>query len=1011
MQKRIRRGIGLFIFFCVLSSAIWAQTEVTGTVVDDSGLGLPGVNIVLVGTSSGTVTDLDGAYSITAPADAVLRFSYTGFSSQEIAVNGQTVIDITLDADAGLLDEVVVVGYGSQRSESVTGAISSVGSEALTELTTPNLGEALQGRLAGVQVTAAGPPGEAPEIQVRGIGSISFGSGPLIVVDGVPGAGGLNQFDSRDIESVTVLKDASSTAIYGSRASNGVLLVTTKTGSKNQPLRLTLESTVGVQTQNKRYDVMNTEEYLRYAEIMTGAPLARVATGLIDEVAPGTDQTYRQLNTNWQDALFQNGLMTQNSLHFSGGGDRSTFFSSFGYFKQEGIIVGGGYERFNFRINSMHDLTDNGKFRFGQTLLLVNDDRQLEEGNLLRDAVQGIPYLPVRNPNNIGGYSGAVQSLDSADPRNPILAAEFIQNRNRVYKTLGTAFLEYDLFEGLTAKVLFGANYSVFRGYNQQPIYQSTVSRNLNQITEARSTDYAPLYSAQLSYDRILGDHSINATVVGEVQEYYNSFTRVQANQTTNAINVVEGGIDLVGTSTRSKTVLQSFLGRATYGFKGRYLLTASFRRDGSSIFAPGNQTEIFPAAAIAWRVSEEPFMEGTPISTLKLRASYGRTGSIGLAPYSFQAPIISSQGAVIGGNSPVVGSYINDLANPDLSWELTDMLNIGADFGILNNRLNFSVEYYDREVDNLILDVPLAPSFGPDGTRQNVGAMRNTGIEFQGQYVSNRSQDFQWEVTANLSRNTNEVLRLAVEDGVILLGQNEVGQAYTADLPPSIVRVGDPVFSFYGFLTDGLFQSQDEIDAAPTQANANVGDVRFVDTNGDNVIDNNDRVVLGSYLPDFTYGINFAATFKNFDTRIFFQGSQGNDVYNGFRSMLFQTTRFFNGSPERLNGYSPENPNSEIPRIALEDNNGNRRMSDRFLEDGSYLRLKNISIGYRIPFGGGAVLSSARLYVSAQNLFTVTGYSGLDPEVGSITQGLVGFDNGRYPQAKTFLVGLQVGF
>jgi TonB-linked SusC/RagA family outer membrane protein len=976
-------------------------------VTDDSGIGLPGVNILVLGTSTGAVTDFDGNFTITAPsADAILRFSYIGFEPQEVLIEGQSVINITLGSDANLIDEVVVVGYGSQSRESVTGAIASVNGETLSEVTTPNLGEALQGRLAGVQVTNSGAPGAGPEIQVRGIGSISFGSGPLLVVDGYPEAGGLNQFDSRDIESITVLKDASSTAVYGSRASNGVLLVTTKSGGKNQPLKLSLETTTGVQVQNGRYDVMNTEQYLRYAEIMTGQPLSRD----FDEIAPGTNTRYGDINTDWQDALYQDGLMTQNSLQVSGGSDRSTFFTSFGYFKQEGVIVGGGYERFSLRLNSKHDITDNGSFRFGQTLVLVNDERQISPGGLLRNVVQSIPYLPVRNPDNIGGFSGADQGLDSADPRNPFINALLNERENRNYRTLGTAFLEYDIIEGLTATALFGANYNVSRDYRRNPIYQSTVSNILNSVSEVRSTGYSPLYRGQLNYDNILGDHTFNATVVAEQQEGYGYFTQV-AGDRTDDLTVVEGADNITGTSSRSKTVLRSLLARATYGFLGRYLVTLSVRRDQSSIFAPGNGTEIFPAGAIAWRVSEEPFMQNTAVSTLKLRASYGRTGSIGLGPYEFQAPIVQSFGPVVGGNAPVVGAFINDLANPNLGWEVTDMFNVGADIGFLNNRLNFSVEYYDREVDNLILDVPLPPSFGPDGTRQNVGAMRNTGFEFQGEYYSNRQQEFTWNVSANLSRNTNEVLRLAVDDGEIFLGQNQVGQGYTADLPPTITRPGDPVFSFYGFETNGLFQTQSEIENAPRQDNAQPGDVRFVDQDGNNVINNDDRVILGSYLPDFIYGVNLSAQWRNFDARVFFQGSQGNDIYNGFNSLLTQTTRLFNGAPGRLDGWTPQNTSTDVPRIALEDNNRNRRMSDRFLEDGSYLRLKNLTIGYRVPFNAGSVLSNLRVYVSAQNLFTITGYSGLDPEIGRVTQGLVGFDDGRYPQAQTFLFGAQVGF
>ncbi len=1018
MQLSFFRYVGLFSLLCLFSTSVWGQITVTGTVVDESGLGLPGVNVIVVGTSSGTVTDLDGVYSLSAPEDATLRFSYIGFSPQEVVVNGQTTIDLTLGSDANLIDEVVVVGYGSQRREAVTGAISSVNSEALTQVITPDLGEAIQGRLAGVQVTSSGDPGQAPQIQVRGIGSINFGSGPLIVVDGVPGAGSLNQFDSRDVESITVLKDASSTAIYGSRASNGVLLVTTKSGSRDQPIRITAESTVGVQTQPGRYEGFSTADYVSYAEVLSGIPLARK----LDETPPGETVPYREQQVNYQDALFQDGLLTQNSLHISGGSSRSSFFSSLGYLKQEGVIIGGGYERYNFRINSRHDLVESGRFRFIQTLAISNDDRNDREGNLLRDAVQSIPYLPIRNPNNIGGFNGAQQGLDSADPRNPIRNALQEINRTRTTRIFGTVALEYDILEGLTATALYSGNNQIYRGYNRDPIYQATVSNNINVITESRSNDYSPLYRGQLTYDRIFGDHSINATAVGEVQETYNGFARIQGNHSTNDLTNLEGATITAGTTTRNKTVLQSAIGRFTYGYRGRYLISGSVRRDGSSIFAPGNGTEIFPAGAVAWRVSEEPFMQNTPVSEMKLRASYGRTGSIGLGPYRFQAPIQQTIGAVLGGdNTPSLGAYISDLPNTGLSWEITDMLNVGLDVGFLNNRLNFSLEYYDREVDNLILNIPLSPSFGPDGTSVNVGAMRNTGFEFQGQFFSPRDQAFVWNVSANVSTNTNEVLRLAVEDGAIFFGNNEVGQGYTGEFAPTITRVGDPVFSFFGFETDGLFQTVDEIDAAnaldddPTtsfQDNAAPGDVRFVDQNGDGRITDQDRIILGSYLPDFIYGLNFSGTFRNFDVSLFLQGSQGNDIYNGFRSLRYQTTRLFNGAPEKfLDAWTPTNPNTDVPRVALNDPNNNRRMSDRFLEDGSYLRLKNVTLGYTVPFGAGSAIANLRLYVSAQNAITLTGYSGLDPEIGQITGGLVGFDAGRYPVARSFLFGAQIGF
>jgi hypothetical protein len=408
--------------------------------------------------------------------------------------------------------------------------------------------------------------------------------------------------------------------------------------------------------------------------------------------------------------------------------------------------------------------------------------------------------------------------------------------------------------------------------------------------------------------------------------------------------------------------------------------------------------------------------MDATPFSLLKVRASYGRTGASGPSAYSFQAPINTNFGPVFGEASQPVSSFINSLANADLRWEITDMFNIGLDFGFFNNRLNFSMEYYDREVDNLILRVQLPPSVGVGSTLQNVGAMKNSGFEFQGNYYGNQSGDFRWNVAVNLSTNTNEVLRLASEDDV-LLRNNQA--AYTGDFNSTITRVGDPIYSFYGFQTDGIFQTFEEIDnandlndnpATSFQEGAAPGDIRFVDQNGDGTITSDDRVILGSYLPDFFYGASFNATYRGFDFNIFFQGSQGNDIYNGMASLLTKTDRLFNVGTDILDAWTVENTRTDVPRIALGDPNNNRRVSDRFLEDGSYLRLKGLTIGYRVPFTDNSILSSLRLYVTGQNLLTITNYSGLDPEIGGGLES-VGFDDGRYPSPRSFIFGAQVGF
>lgn len=996
------------MLLCLLSTASWAQQTVTGTVTDDENLPLIGVSILLVNSSTGTVTDLDGSYSLSVPEGAVLRFSYTGYTTQEISVDGRSTIDVSLSTNAEIIDEIVVVGYGSQRREAVTGAVSSIDAEEVSALTVSNLGEAIQGRLAGVQVTSGGSPGAAPLIQVRGIGSISFGSGPLYVVDGVPGAGGLNQFDSRDIASINVLKDASATAVYGSRASNGVIIIETKKGSNTDGLKLSLESTVGVQSQPRRYDLLNTEQYIQYAETFNDGPLPR---DLDSETYPGSGQTFRQTETDWQDAIFQDGLLTQNSLHISGGGDRSTFFSSFGYLQQEGVVKGSPYERYNFRINSEHKISEDGRFKFGQTLLMVNDERgiqaQLGGRQLFLQAVQSLPYQPIINPTNIGGYSGASSGLDIADPGNPVLAVNLLTNTDRVFKTLGTAYLSYEIVDGLEVQGFVGGNYQNFRNFTRNPVYESTSPNVRNTINETRTTSFSPIYRGLLSFDRLYGNHSINAVLVGEIQNTNNTTLNLSGEQPNASLDVLQGGIDFQGGGLPSESTLRSLVTRITYGYRGKYYGTFSFRRDGSSIFAPGFQTENFPAAALGWNISEEPFMSGTPFSLLKARVSYGRTGSIGLGPYSFQDPINSQVGPVFGGGNQPITSFINTLANPELRWELTDMFNVGLDIGFFQNRLNFSMEYYDRQVDNLILNVNLPPSAGVATTSQNIGALKNNGFEFQGQYFGNPNGDFQWNVSANLSTNSNEVVRLASE-GDQIEGNNDI--EFTGSFNSTVTRVGDPVYSFYGFQTDGLFQSQGEVDEAATQDGAAPGDIRFVDQNNDGVINDADRIIIGKYLPDFTYGFNFNARYSGFDFNIFFQGSQGNDVYNGVASLLSQTQRLFNVGTVILDAWTPQNTDTDVPRIAAGDPNNNRRVSDRFIEDGSYLRLKALTVGYTLPLKNSNVLSNLRLYLTGQNLLTLTGYSGLDPEIGgALSQ--TGFDNGDYPSARSFIFGAQVGF
>ncbi|MEM7574754.1 MAG: TonB-dependent receptor [Bacteroidota bacterium] len=1006
-------AVVLMLLFCTATA--WAQRTVTGTVNDIDGIGLPGVNIIEEGTATGTVTDLDGSYSLRVSSDdAVLIFSYVGFGTQEIVVGSRSTIDVTLE-EGTTLDQVVVVGYGTQSKEAVTGAVASVSGAEVSQVTAPNLAQSIQGRLPGVQVTQNGAPGEAPIIQVRGIGSISFGSGPLVVVDGIPEAGSLNTFDGRNIESVTVLKDAASTSIYGSRAANGVLLITTKGGGYNQGLQVNLESTVGTQFTTRRLDLMNADQYRQFADNL-GANVARDFNAPINSQ---TSQTYGETDTDWQDAMFQNGLLTQNTVSISGGSENSRFFTSMGYLLDEGVFRGPEYQRYTLRLNSEHKIAK--RLRFGQTLLVANDDRRLEPflggRTQILQIIQSLPYQPVFNPDNIGGFSGADQGQDSADPGNPVLASDLLQSNDKVFRLFGTLYAEYELFDGLTLRGTYGANFSSFRNFNRNPIYESTVNSDFNSISESRSLSYSPLYSGQISYRKLIGDHNIDLTLVGELQEFFNNFTFANANQTTNDISVISGGIDPNAGSGSSTRVIQSYLGRINYGYKGKYIAQFSIRRDGSSVFAPGNGTEIFPSGAVAWRISEEGFMADSKISELKVRASYGRVGFSGLGPYSFQSPINNSFGPVFGSGNQPIGSFINALANPELRWELTDMLNIGLDLGLFNNRLQFSAEYYDRQVDNLILNVQLPTSTGVSNTTDNIGSMSNTGVEFQLSYLSPRNRNFTWDISANVSANTNEVSALSTGDEQIFSGANT---ETTAGFPVTVTQAGAPIGSFFGFQTDGLYQNDAEIRADYPDLTSDEllalgiipGATRWVDQNDDGTIDASDRVIIGNYLPDFTFGVNFNAEVSGFDFNIFLQGSQGNQVYNATRVLLTKFNRLFNGGVELLDAWTPSNTDTDQPVLQLSDPNQERRTSDRYVEDASYLRLKNITIGYTFPVSTG-FLKNIRAYVSAQNLITITDYTGYDPEIGLVQGGLLntGIDFGQQPIAKSILFGVQVGF
>lgn len=1004
------------------------QKTITGKVSDENGQALAGVSVTLKGTNNSTSTDQNGSFSISASNDqAVLIFSYVGFLTQEVQIAGKTSLEVVLTSDSQALSEVVVVGYGTQRRSSITGAVSSVSAKTLTELPVASTDQALQGRVAGLTVTNNGSPGTSPIVAIRGISSISFASDPLYVVDGFPTA--ISNIDARDIESVDVLKDASSAAIYGSRATNGVVMITTKKGAARDRLQVNFDSYFGIQSPSKKFNLLNTAQYLQYERALNGAdaplPPRLEPENFNQPIYDGATQTFAQTNTDWQDAYFRNNQpLQQYNLSLNGGNEQSHFYTGAGYFDQQGIAEGLYYKRLNYRLNSEHVISK--FFSFGENFYVSQSKQRFDvpAGNRtpIVNMIRMQPYLPVYNPHNLGGFMGPQNSFDASDPINPVEIANLVENINNTTRILGTAYIRLTLTPWLKFTSTYGVDHSNIAIQNYTPIHNDggTSIVNIATIENQRQLYTTHLFTQQLSFDKSFNNHNLGATLVYESQGQRYRNETASGNQSTNLVKTLNGATNVTANSLYETNLIRSMLARVTYDYDGRYLFTASIRRDGLSVFAPGNKYENFPAVSAGWKVDRESFMENTPwISEFKVRGGYGITGINGvlLGNYPYLQPIQRNQatypfnGTIVNGN----GSFYNGLSNPDLAWEKTKQTNIGLDLGFLDNKITLVAEYFKRKTDNLILTVPTPTSFGFNGTGTlaNVAAMQNQGFEFQLGYHKT-SGDFTWNITGLMSIIRNKVLRLNSENASITAG----GDAdFGGGGPLTNTVVGQPVQSFYGYIVDGIFQNEAEIEAHARQNGAAPGDLKFRDLDGNGVINDGDRTFIGSFMPKFSYSLNFSANYKQFDLALFFQGVQGNDIFNAARIIREGMPRLFNADQSVLNAWTPQNTNTSIPRAVNGDPNQNVRPSTRWIEDGSYLRLKNIMLGYTAPEQwikglGWTSISQLRFYVSAQNLFTITDYTGLDPEIGSKNGTLTnGVDYGQYPSPRSFQLGIQASF
>jgi len=1021
-------------------------TEITGKVTNENGEPLAGVSVLIRGTAKGTATNASGNFTIAANPGETLEFSIVGYKLVSVKVGSTTSLNIQLQSDASKLNEIVVIGYGTQKRSTLTGAVASVSSKTLNELPVASIDQALQGRVSGLNVTNNGSPGTSPIVAIRGISSINYATDPLYVIDGFP-TGNLANFDSKDVESVEVLKDASAAAIYGSRATNGVIIVTTKKGRRDGRVQVNYDSYVGMQSPSKKIDLLNTNQYVQYERALDGAagigvPPRMQPVNFNQPIYAGAKQTFAQTNTDWQDAYFRkNALITQQNISISGGNSVSRFYTSAGYFKQDGIAQGLSYERGNFRINSDHKFSR--VFTFGENLFLSVGNQHYEGtgGNRspLTNVVRMQPYLPVYDPTNkLGGFMGPHNSFDGADPTNPVEPAVLNQYTIKTLKVLGTTYLDINLTNWLKFRSTFGVDY--INGYNQKyvPIYNDggTIANSSAGINNERQLFTTLLFTQQLTFDKSFGQHHINATAVFERQGQNYTDETASGNQSTNDTKTLYGATNIAANSTFQQNLIISYVGRVTYDYAGKYLMSASIRRDGLSVWAPGHKFENFPSASVGWKIDQESFMHSArAISELKLRAGYGLTGlnaavggvgangtALGDYPWDVGVQVNQALYPFGGGLGNGPASYYNQIPNPLLHWETTKQFNVGADLGLYDNKLTLTAEYFRRKTDNLILDVPTPSSFGLGGAgvNGNVASMENNGFELQAGYHQ-REGAFKWDIAGLVSVIRNKVLSLNIANASIAAGGDG---DFGGGAPLTNTVAGRPVQSFYGWKTDGIFQSAADVAKGPVQLagtdpakSTAAGDIRFKDQNGDGKITDSDRTFLGSYLPKFTYSLNYSATYKNFDLAIFFQGVQGNKVFNAERVIVEGMSRLFNSGTAVLNAWTPSNTRTDIPRAISGDPNQNVRPSDRWVEDGSYLRVKNLMIGYTIPASGlqsltkGAV-TRFRVYISSQNLLTFTKYKGWDPEVGTRRTSLTnGIDYGQYPSARSYQVGVQVGF
>jgi len=1004
------RTIVQFIFNtkCLLFMAMltaqygYSQVQVSGTIMSSDGGPASFANIVVKGTTNGVSADLDGKYAINATADAVLVISSVGFKAQEIPVNGKTTINATLVSDVSQLEEVIVVGYGTQKKKDLTSAISVVDASQIQKRQSTTVAESLQGLATGVSVRGGGQPGQEAKIEIRGLKNLQ-NSNPLYVIDGNITTAN-RDFNPNDIETIQILKDAAAAAIYGSRAANGVIIITTKKGKKG-PLKIEASSKLSI-THVPTFKLASGEEFENLTNMAydnAGLPRQNLNTGV---------------NTDWQKEVFRAGMIQDQNMSFSGGGDNSSFFMSANYFGNKGTVIDTDFQRLSFRVNSSGK---KGIFSIGENLAISNSKTNETggggiSGNPFFDVIRMYPTIPVRNADNPGGYGYGQQGVANTFGTNPVAFANLIDQNTENFRVRGNVWAELQPWDFL--KYRFNVAYE--GSFDNFKYLRKDGNWTLNQAYEPPLTNQNrarfdnTLFEHTLTFTKNLGKHSITA-LAGTTYQYFD-YQQINGGKRNLLLNPATGQyydvLDLGDTPTvggyRNESALLSYLARVEYNYANRYLLNAVIRRDGSSKFSPANRWSSFPSVSAGWRINNESFFKAKNINELKLRVSYGELGSGNIGEYEY-VPFINTSGAAVFGSGQTLQSAATQvkLSNTNLQWETLKQTNIGFDLGMYDNKLSVTADYFIAKTDNVLFGFPILMSTGNDGGNpiSNAATVQNKGFEINFAWNDNIGKDFSYNANINFTKLNNKLVKLGN-------GQNESFSGNT------VTREGQPVGMWYVLQTDGIFQNQAEINSHVNaagqviQPTAVPGDIRYKDENGDGQITNDDKVVDGSPWPKFEMGFNAGIQYKGFDLSMNWIGSFGATVYSAQRSIL----EVVDGQHNYLAGthpWTPENPNTNIPRANNATTLSSRGDTDRFLEDGSFARLKYVGIGYNLPkeWISQIGFDRARLSVSAQNIITITKYRGLDPEFTNSNIFERGVDYGSFPNVRTLSVGVEFGF